>query len=726
MVGAALTLFLLTPAAFSQSQDQTTRLIFLGADAAEGLPGPVDDALSILALPELPAAGQADIDVLGALLRSNPVSSFVSNDDQTRVDTGDFYMVADLGLTGGTEGTGVSIGGETVPMASLADRLGGLIGAFNPGARQIAFYRISDPEGRFPGSLAQIRSAVGKAGFAMSVVMVGGTGCDEPRVPFHYAVLDGVPDRTPFGDSDDVVAAGEALSWLTSALSRASTREGACAVSYSLILRDDENDARPVVRVTPGLIPEMDSAVYRETFEALFLMSSEDPAPIRAYLDSCVYCPSEAELDNRLRDIGERELALKLERDVWETIREDKDPSRFVVYLENCTLCAFREEAEARVSFFRAAETASAEEAESFEALASARDLGGLRDWVETCVVCEKAEEVRAIIGEIEADGRVQEEEAALTAAMTPPNPQKLTRWIETCEICVGLGKAEAALAGIDEDRVAAEPCLKAAGLPQQGGPRLLSSIDTIAARRICKAASPGLEGNPIANVALGRVAQAEGDGAAANRAYALGMQAGVPAAFGLAAHSAYAPLAGAADYELAESLAQKGRAFDDWLSAEVLTVLYSRELIEGKGPEDALEVALEQAEAGNPVGQFFAGYFFLSGVGTDPDATTAERWLTAAVEQGYLHANSFLAELYETGKDTVEPRPDRAAELLWAALSKGDPTALDRLTNQIAERSPDVVREVQARLRDAGAFAGRIDGLAGPQTVSAVQSFVN
>ena len=231
---------------------------------------------------------------------------------------------------------------------------------------------------------------------------------------------------------------------------------------------------------------------------------------------------------------------------------------------------------------------------------------------------------------------------------------------------------------------------------------------------------------NPEAVTLLGRISLSQGDRASALVAYNTGMAAAVPAAFGLAAHEHYAPSDGQPeDFVGAETLALQGATRGDWLSAEVLTVLYSNELIPGRNAIDAYAVAEANAAQGNPVAQFFIGYFHQTGLGAERDLVKAAAAFQIAVDAGYLHANSFLAEIYETGDPAVPQDTLRASDLYWAALQAGDPTAVDRLTTQIAIRNPDVVRDIQGRLRDAGVFTGRIDGIAGPNTIEAVRALV-
>jgi len=175
-----------------------------------------------------------------------------------------------------------------------------------------------------------------------------------------------------------------------------------------------------------------------------------------------------------------------------------------------------------------------------------------------------------------------------------------------------------------------------------------------------------------------------------------------------------------------AEELALKGAGMGDWLSHEILTVMYSKDLVAGKTGRDAFVIAERVAEEGNALAQFFIGYYYLTGTGTEVSEEDAETWLSKSVEQGYTHAYSFLAELHERGSDGAEPQPDRAAELYWSALEQGDPTATDRLTTQLGERNRDVVRIIQERLREAGLYRGPVDGVPGRGTANAIREFAD
>ncbi|MDR9394917.1 MAG: hypothetical protein RI571_11505 [Roseovarius sp.] len=721
----------------SQAQDTgDTRLVFVDSDPASGRPGPVDGSLSVLQFPALPPVEAAKDQVLAALLRSNPVSTFLASPGEITAQTDALYIVMNLSLAeaSGTEGAQqdamVQVGPDRMEMSTLHSRFDALISALNPAARQIAFLHVDDPDNRLPAMIDAFRSGLKATGLGMTVIMVNARKdeCAGDRPPLEYAVLGGLADRAPFGDDDGRTDAAEASAWISRALARNAERGHPCAAGYSLILRgDDASDRVLIDHGDKPLIPALDSAVYLESFEALFLRGAEKAGPIRDYLESCTYCPHERELSNRMRDIAEHQLALELETDIWNRIREDETPDRYEVYLDNCRLCTYRDEAEARLA--RIAEIRAARDAEkaAFDRLAAARDLNGLRDWLETCVACDQRAQAETLLDDILSDERLQEENEALKAALRAKNAERIRGWLETCDLCAAQDEARAGLARMQEEAEAARPCQRAAGLPQNGGPRLLAAIDTDAARATCRAITARYPNSPVAITTLGRVAQAEGDAEAARAAYATGIEAGLPQAYGLGAYLAFSPGGDRnPDYAKAERLARDGYERGDWLSGEVLTLIYLRELVEGRSATDALPIARAQAADGNPVAQFFMGYFHNTGTAVEKSVTRAADWFTRAVDQGYLHANSFLAGILERGAEGTPADVERATELYWQALAAGDSTARQRLTDQIDDRPADVVRGIQARLRDEGIFNGLVDGIAGPRTAGAVARFAS
>jgi hypothetical protein len=413
-----------------------------------------------------------------------------------------------------------------------------------------------------------------------------------------------------------------------------------------------------------------------------------------------------------------------MEGEIWQRIKDDTNADRLAIYLQNCTLCAYRDEVKARI--LEVDETARAldQEQKQFDAAVEAKDLGTLRSYVADCVACAHVDEAKAKIAEIEADKVFMAERANLAAALDTRRIDVMQAYLEGCQICEGKDEVRVALTEETRKQELSQPCLQLAAVPQLGGPRKLEAIDQDRARGICEAAAQEFPENGLIRTTLGRIAQAAGDAETAKASYDFGMRYNVPSAYGLAAYSHYAPPQnGEIDLDAAESLARKGAELGDWLSQEILTVLYSKDLVPGKTPEDAFRIAENIANEGDPLAQFFVGYYYLTGTGTELSEDKAADWLNKAVGQGYTHAYSFLAELHEKGTGT-ELSADKAAELYWTALKLGDPTAKDRLTTQLKNRNRDVIRIIQQKLRDEGAFRGSVDGIPGPGTVAAIRRF--
>lgn len=714
--------------------DPPLRLLFIPDDQASA--AEIDDTVSVIAFPDLPQTETVKSEVLATLLRSNPVSSFIAAPEELGGSTGQLFMSMALSISlAGEEGEGegqvaaakmVQVGGETMPFDVFGARLSALIDAFSPEHRQIAFFNIQDPENSFAASVSEFQKAVNGSGFAMAVISVGDVpeNCRTAVEPY-LAMIAGIADREPFGDADGTSTAAEAESWLTGALARPARRDPACAGAYHVIINSNNDPAKAVAYHGPAaLLPDLETRLYLEKFEAEFLVRSDDASQISAYLQSCVYCPNEASLAKKLQDLQEFALMSDLESSVWEQIKSDDRPDRLEVYLANCSLCAFRSEAETLIAELAA--KAAAREAENaiFLQAKASGDLAGLRDYASSCVACDHRDEAEGVISEIEAAAAYKAEKAALEEAIEAKDRSAIETWLSGCVTCDDRAAAEAALAEIAEAETLIGPCEREAGMPSKGGPRQLADIDLAAARKACNAASSALPHNAMLKVLSARIDQAEGKFAEATAAYEAAIEAEVPEAFGLLAYLRFSPPDGAApDYEAASSLARSGAALGDWLSKEILILIYSRELVAGNGPAEAFTLAQESAAEGNIVGQFFLGYFLLSGVGTAVNENEAAVWLRRASDAGYLRAKPFLAELLERGEVT-DASAEEVARLLWDALSGGDDIAFARLTEQLPERSAEVIRIIQQKLRDAGAYDGRDDGLAGPGTVRAVRAY--
>lgn len=710
----------------SQAQDGVTaRLLQIGPDpsvAAADVPG-----VSVLALGTLPEPEAARGAFLSTVLRSNLVSTLVAGPQDLGGTTGQLFLALQgrVGLAP-DGGLAVDVAGTTLAAPDFGTRLRAMVDAVAPAQRQVALFRLDDPDTLFAGHVASFQQAVAASGFALVVVEVGqrapacATGAD-PLV----ALAAGLADRAPFGDADGQTSMTEAANWLTDALARPGRRSAACRNTYAVIVRATDAPDRPVALSVPGaLTPAVDSVLHREGFEAKFLLGSEDIAKVAAFLENCVFCPSERDLQGRLDRLRQTEVTRSLEAAIWDDIRNDPMPDRLQIYLSNCQLCAMRPEAERLIAAMATADAARVAEAAAFRASAEARDLAALRAYGTTCVACADRAEAAALVAEIEAEAAFKAERLALDAALAAQDRAALEAWVQTCVTCDGKPAATAELARLTAAEALVAPCFAAAGLPQSGGPRLLSGIVPRVARKACDAAIAELPRDTRLRVVAARIDQAEGRLAAAQAVYDRALAEGLPEAHGLAAYLRFNPPPGTApEPETAAALARGGAALGDWLSKEVLIQLYTRQMVAGHAPAEALPIARDLAAQGDVAGQFHLGYLLLSGIGAPPDPAQALGWLERAVSGGHLRARVFLAEILEQGQATPAD-PMRAAELLWSALEAGDALALTRLTDQLGNRPAELIRNIQQRLRDAGAYNGRVDGLNGPGTARAVRAW--
>lgn len=724
----ATVLALAAPAA-ATAEDGQTQLLFVGAAPGAGLDGARTDTFPVIAINALPAADAVRQEVFAARLRANRVSTFVDGPSDNDKQFEQFFLVTRATLDATPEGHRLSLGAEAFTMQDFAGRLGSAVQAFDPKHRRIGFLHLVDEADQFPLAMPDLQAALGGLGFDMLVLMIEGgaaaADCGTAQ-PLHYSLVSGLADRTPFGDGDGVSTVAEVEGYLTGALNRAKLR--GCGPSYSLILKAGDDRALALIEQgSASLFVEMENRLYHETFEAMFLLESQDVTNMQAFLQSCVYCPNEAELQGRLRAMEDAARTAALEAEIWDRIKADTSRERLAIYFERCGLCEFREEAQARIDLIDAKAAAFDQEDRDFRAARDARDLAGLRAYEADCIACTHKDAAARLIAEIEADTAYQAERALLAEAVETRNPLRLEAYLKRCEVCDGQAEVAATLDLLTKLEALREPCLRLAGLPQFQGPRKLEDIDQAEAVATCQAAAQEFPEDGLLRTTLGRIAQAAGDWETAKAAYTFGMQAEVPAAYGLAAYSFYSPQDGSRiDLEKVEELAAQGAAMGDWLSQEILTVIYSKDLVPGKTGEDAFAIAERIATEGNPLAQFFVGYYYLTGTGTEPTDALAEEWLRKAVDQGYTHAYSFLAELHERGGSAGVPRPDQAADLSWAALEQGDPTATDRLTTQLGDRDREVIRLIQERLRLAGLYRGRVDGVPGPGTAAAIREYAD
>lgn len=686
--------------------------------------------VSVLVLSDLPKAEEARGEVFAALLKSNLVSNFQTSIDAAANFSNQLTLVMDVEISEADGLAQITLGNEHFPLEEFSKRVSALVAVFSPEFRRIGFLRLSDPQGIVPSKLQPIRAMVDALTFEFTVVTVveaaSANICKAvEEANFTRDLLSGVADRTPFGNGDGNSSVFEVDGYLNAALTRLIRRNRDCGSMYNLIVKNDENLSGALIEhgnSTP--YGGVEAKLYHETFEAMFLMKTTAEGDLNKFLESCEFCPLEAQLSDRLRGMRRAAVERQLENEVWERIKDDASPERLVIFAENCSLCELKDQALERIDKIEAILRVGEAEAEAFKAASAAMNLTSLRSYVTECEACVSAAKARELIAQIESNEKYHDETVTYQAAVEALSIGQTQAYLDNCEICEHKSAALDFLALREARDALLDPCMAVVGLPQMGGPRKLAQIDIALANQHCGTALASYDDDGLLLTLMGRVRQAEGNHSEASDYYAQGVAQQTPSAFGLTAFNLYAPGDGSlADPVQAEKMAVLGAERGDWLSKELLTVLYSKQLVAGKTAKDAYAIAEPLAQDGNSLAQFFTGFFLQSGTGVEVSPEMAAEWFQKSVDQDYLHSYSFLAGMLETGEGLVAD-PDRAVELYWDAMAKGDPTALQRLTLQLNSRSRDVVRIVQQRLRDEGYYKGRVDGLPGPTTVKAVNAW--
>ena len=174
------------------------------------------------------------------------------------------------------------------------------------------------------------------------------------------------------------------------------------------------------------------------------------------------------------------------------------------------------------------------------------------------------------------------------------------------------------------------------------------------------------------------------------------------------------------------------------------LAVLYERGLGVTKDDVRALLWYHSAAEQSHPLAQYNLGIFYLQGRGIPLSYAEAARWFTAASNQGVARATYNLAVLTEDGLG-VPPNREKAITLYEQASRAGHHEATNRLvllrgpnaentkpatfeetadTQAEGASTGTTVADIQAYLRRGGMYNGRIDGIAGPKTRTAIREY--
>jgi len=129
-------------------------------------------------------------------------------------------------------------------------------------------------------------------------------------------------------------------------------------------------------------------------------------------------------------------------------------------------------------------------------------------------------------------------------------------------------------------------------------------------------------------------------------------------------------------------------------------------------------------AEAGNAAGMVNLGYLYARGKGVEQNEALAVSWYRRAVAEGNAAGMHNLAVMADAGRGMGRD-PDFAASLILQALEARYDFTYRQMTQAARNWSRDFRKALQRRLRDAGVYAGTLDGEFGDTTVSAIDAYI-
>jgi TPR repeat protein len=176
-------------------------------------------------------------------------------------------------------------------------------------------------------------------------------------------------------------------------------------------------------------------------------------------------------------------------------------------------------------------------------------------------------------------------------------------------------------------------------------------------------------------------------------------------------------------DYARALSFLTRAVETSDHLGAMVqIGFLYTKGLGVTVDQQKAFDFYKRAADQNHPAGLNNVGLMYYTGRAVKQDIPTAVSWLERAAAEGFGESMYNLAVIYGRGEGI--PRDmNRATDWMFKAIEAGHDTAIKAMTEQAGSTTSEFRRLLQARLRDAGYYAGAIDGQFGPATERAIMA---
>jgi TPR repeat protein len=149
-----------------------------------------------------------------------------------------------------------------------------------------------------------------------------------------------------------------------------------------------------------------------------------------------------------------------------------------------------------------------------------------------------------------------------------------------------------------------------------------------------------------------------------------------------------------------------------------------------GKGVElDAGKAAMwyrRAADLGNAYGMTDLALLYAQGKGVQRDEPSAVALNRKAASIGNAMAMNNLAWMLQSGRGVGRKEPEEAANLMMQSLDRRNEFSRQRMTQYSSTWSKDFRQALQSRLRDAGYYAGPIDGLFRDTTITAINAYFN
>ncbi len=136
-----------------------------------------------------------------------------------------------------------------------------------------------------------------------------------------------------------------------------------------------------------------------------------------------------------------------------------------------------------------------------------------------------------------------------------------------------------------------------------------------------------------------------------------------------------------------------------------------------------AISLLKKAAQGGSAKAVFNLGVLAQDGVVDKPE--DALEYFERAAKDGEVQGYRAAAILLDEGRG-VEKNPAKAANMLLRGTAEDRGSLLEQLTTATNEWSPDTIREVQTRLKQAGFYTAAIDGLPGPSFTAALNKWRN